>query len=148
MFFILGRINLLINTIILVHLTSVDVARYSVVRFNHTELVKKMQHPVSMVSIPLWRFGNLDQTSRIRCTLESGTAIERVDFWKPPRPQREMFPVGSQNHKCSVLLFRKKAELHKRKSFTVRLEAEDNHTVISTDSMQVHIEAREYRSTS
>lgn len=146
--FILGHTNLPINTIILGHLTFTDVARYSVVRFNQTELVEKMQDASFMVSIPLWRFGNLDQTSRIRCTLVSGTAIEGVDFWKPQRPQRVMFPVGSQNKKCSVLLFHKKAELHERKNFTVRLEAEDSHTVISTESMPVHIEARECRSTS
>lgn len=102
------------------------------VRFLQEELVVK----TTFISIPLRRFGNLDQTSRIRCILESGTAMAHVDFWKPKRPQREMFPIGSQELRCSVLVFAKKAA---GKSFTVRLEAEDNHTVISTNSMQVHI---------
>lgn len=106
------------------------------VRFLQEELVVKTQFNITLISIPLRRFGNLDQTSRIRCILESGTAMAHVDFWKPKRPQREMFPIGSRDLRCTVLVFAKKAA---GKSFSVRLEAEDNHTVISTDSMQVHI---------
>lgn len=123
------------------------------VKFLHNELVVSTRQNV--VSIPLRRFGNLGQTSRIRCTLESGTAVAGVDFWKTQWPQRETFAIGSQDLQCSVLLLPspKKPGVHERKSFTVRLEAEDNHTVISTGSMQVHINqpdpnvsSREYRS--
>lgn len=121
------------------HLTSTDVARYSVVQFLHNEItVLKMQNQLPWIFIPLHRTGNLDQISRIRCILVEDTAKAGIDFWKPPYPQRGMFPVGSDSRNCTVMLSKEKTE--RRKSFTVILEAGDNHTVILTDSMRVHIE--------